>query len=791
MDRAARVFLRCSFVVLLLVTGLGIAPGARAEERSPATSADAVRSALVTAQGAILRGDQPAATASIDGAAKSAEPIIAAFGGQSAAGQRLAAGLDDARAAVANGDASGLAFARAEVWTAILAGAYERTLSAIASGDIATARAWLLVREFRASTKFSRPGADATLALRDLEQGVITPDAAIAAVKADLLDTYQANFDAALLAAGDALTSRIDARSAEYAGTIAGYWLMLAPSYEEQFGAEQRASIDMTVGALTTALASGDLAAAQSALPTVAGSLELFRAAPLSEEEQARRAGQLLLYLSLIPVEYGRGVKNGQVTSDIEIQEAQSFHDGAQAAFNDLRLPLNAQDPVKTAEVAAILTTLQTEIHAAARHESVADASTISDAAGQATATLKSLFPEEWVRPGGDADFDVIASLLDEMEKAIAARQYAQAESARLEAYAIYEVGPEKRLMGFAPGLAQKVEALFWQGNGETLGLSTLIATSATSTEIRATRLALDKALRDSQNRLGAGRPADGAIIFNAATIVFREGLEAVLILVSLMASMVGANQRFKKPLAIGAIGALIASAALFVLAKSLLASLGRYGEKLEAVVSLVAIGVLLLVMNWFFHKVYWTKWIAGHHARRRAILGGAAGQMIGLVALGVTSVFREGGETVLFLQALVLDAGTAVVIEGVLLGMAAVGVVGVLVFAMQKKLPHKKMLIVTGIMIAAVLVVMVGNTIHVFQVVGWAPITPIGTTQFPYWTGVWFGLFSTWEGVIAQAVAFVFVIGSYYLAEFQHGRSLAKLAASAPPVTSPTALQS
>ncbi len=69
--------------------------------------------------------------------------------------------------------------------------------------------------------------------------------------------------------------------------------------------------------------------------------------------------------------------------------------------------------------------------------------------------------------------------------------------------------------------------------------------------------------------------------------------------------------------------------------------------------------------MNWFFHKVYWTKWIAHHHTRRRVLIGGAAGQMLGLVILGFTSVFREGGETVLFLQASVLDAGTAVVIQG------------------------------------------------------------------------------------------------------------------------------
>ncbi len=77
--------------------------------------------------------------------------------------------------------------------------------------------------------------------------------------------------------------------------------------------------------------------------------------------------------------------------------------------------------------------------------------------------------------------------------------------------------------------------------------------------------------LADGQVRLGAGRPGDGAIVFNAATIVFREGLEAVLILASLMASMKGANAKFKRPMAVGAIGAFVATGVLFVLARSAL----------------------------------------------------------------------------------------------------------------------------------------------------------------------------------------------------------------------------
>jgi high-affinity iron transporter len=83
-------------------------------------------------------------------------------------------------------------------------------------------------------------------------------------------------------------------------------------------------------------------------------------------------------------------------------------------------------------------------------------------------------------------------------------------------------------------------------------------------------------------------------------------------------------------------------------------------------------------------------------------------------------------------------------------------------------------MLMVTGVMIVLVLVLVtvVGTTVHAFQIVGWAPITPIGTFQFPTWMGVWFGLFATWEGIVAQLAALVFVIGSYFAAEWSKDRS-------------------
>jgi len=60
----------------------------------------------------------------------------------------------------------------------------------------------------------------------------------------------------------------------------------------------------------------------------------------------------------------------------------------------------------------------------------------------------------------------------------------------------------------------------------------------------------------------------------------------------------------------------------------------------------------------------------------------------------------------------------------------------------------------------------MVGNTVHVMQAVGWLPISPLSGVTPPHWMSVWFGFYPTWQGILGQIGAAVFVIGSYILAE-------------------------
>ena len=761
---------RFLLILAALVALLAAPGGAAAQEQPPWQAAQRMQEALFTAQTDLLldeaaSGGRAAARAR---ALYRGELASALRTEAPAADRDVRAALRAAERAFAQEDQAALAAARGRLHTALLRGSYAVTVAAVRARDAARARDWLLLREFREATRFTRPGVDATIAVRNLASGESGPRKALLDVKKDLLDAYQASLSAELEQAVQAQERGFDARLAETSAKVAGLWLILAPEYESARGAAAREQADATFEELArTGLR--DPAAFPAAADAATAELEGFVAAPFTPEEQARRAAQLVRFLDLIPIEYRDGVDDGRVTVPFEIQEGIAFRDGAASAFADLEGEMAERDPRATAEVDATLEQLERYVEDAASGKKVVSEGDVEEAHERASGLLDELFPDEWKEEDTQSDFDLIALTLDRLEAAVAAGEYRQAEQARLEAYAFFEFGPELSLRSLAPGIVAHVEALVWFGIDGHEGLAKLIANHAPSRDVRETRLALDEALEDGAGTLGEGA-STATIVSNAAVIVFREGLEAVLILAAVMASLLGPARAQRKPMLIGAGLAIIASGITFVLAQTVLKSLARYGEKLEAVVGLVAIGVLLLVLNWFFHRVYWTEHISRFHKRRRKLLNVTAGglmsaQVFGFVLLGFSTVYREGFETVLFLQALQLSSGLWVVLEGVALGSLGVAAVAIATFVLERKLPYKKMLIVTGVLLTVVLIIMVGKTARIMQGVGWLPITPVDI-DVPYWMGLWLGIFPTVETIGAQIAAFAFVIGSYVLAE-------------------------
>jgi high-affinity iron transporter len=770
-------------VALAAMAALGAASASAASQ--PAwRAAEALRSGLFEAQSALIVGGPSQASRAIAAAragyARRLSPELRAA--DASADRDVRRALAAAARAARAGDDTRLAAARGAARAAVFRGAFAATLAAVDRGDARSARDWLLLREFRTATRFTRPGADATVAVAQLQRGRLTRAAAHAAVAKDLLDAYQARLRELLDDAARGEERDLPVRRAEAAAQADGYFAILASRYRQDRGAAALSGAEDAFAQLrATALAGGaSFTAARSA---AVGSLDGFTAAPFTAEEAARRAQQLLRFLALVPVEYGRGVRDRRVTLDFEVQEAVAFRTGAQGAFADLRDQLAKRDRARADAAAQGLDRLGVVVDAATkRREGVASADDVKALTARTEDALRTAMPDAWEAPTDESDYDLIAITLDRMEAAAGAGQFRQAEQARLEAYAFFEFGPERRLKAFDPGLALDVEGLVWFGSHGQPGLAKLIDRRAPRREIHEARLTLDGRLEDAAATLGDSA-SRATVVTNSAIIVFREGLEAVLILAAITASFVGVRRRLRRPVLVGAALGLAASVVTWVLAQTLLHSLERYGEKLEAIVGLLAIGVLLLITNWFFHRVYWSEWIGKFHRRRKRLeaAGFVSAQVLGLAVLGLTSVYREGFETVLFLQSLELSAGTATVLEGAGLGLAMTLAVAVITFALQRKLPYKRMLVVTGVLIGFVLVVMVGQTARTMQGTGWIPITPIDVDP-PYWLGLWFGVYPTWETIGAQLGAMVFVIGSYFLAqEVRVRRPRRRAAASAP----------
>jgi high-affinity iron transporter len=121
----------------------------------------------------------------------------------------------------------------------------------------------------------------------------------------------------------------------------------------------------------------------------------------------------------------------------------------------------------------------------------------------------------------------------------------------------------------------------------------------------------------------------------------------------------------------------------------------------------------------------------------------------------------------VLFLQSYNLRLGGGVVFKGALLGLLLSGMVALLTFVLQQRLPYRKMLITTGILLGVVLLVMVGEQAQEMQLAHWISRTEIPwlVNSIPAWVGMWFAVFPTYETLVAQGLAAVLVVGSYYAA--------------------------
>jgi high-affinity iron transporter len=257
------------------------------------------------------------------------------------------------------------------------------------------------------------------------------------------------------------------------------------------------------------------------------------------------------------------------------------------------------------------------------------------------------------------------------------------------------------------------------------------------------------------------------------AVLVFREGLESILVLAAILAGLRTRNQVYRRSIQAGIGMGLVAGVVTWFVAVSIVTDLTlNFGAlTVQAATGLLAVVVLVIVMNWYFHRVYWSGWISGHVRREQALVGrtdeitgtNSPRILLGLAALGFASVYRESVEIVLFLQSYYLRLGGSVVYYGAAGGLVLTIAAGWLTLVENSRLPYKKMLVATGVLLTGVLFVMVGEQVNEMQLAGWIGTTNIAWLgNIPGWASTWFSVFPNVETFLGQTLAILLVAGSY-----------------------------
>ena len=242
-----------------------------------------------------------------------------------------------------------------------------------------------------------------------------------------------------------------------------------------------------------------------------------------------------------------------------------------------------------------------------------------------------------------------------------------------------------------------------------------------------------------------------------AAVILLREGLEAMLVIAALAGYLTkaGAAHRIRALYAgaAAAVGASFVAAWLFAVLNS-----GDHSDVLEGVIILAAAALMLYVSGWLMVKQDprgWQDFLA--HKADRAL---SQDTVWAVGALAFLAVFREGAETVLFVNALAkTEAGwTAGLFAGLAAATVALAVLFYFINLIARKLPLRPLFIVTSAFLFAMAIKFIGEAVQEFQEQAIVPFTELKAA--PWLSAL--GLNPTLEAISIQLLVMLFVLATY-----------------------------
>ena len=273
------------------------------------------------------------------------------------------------------------------------------------------------------------------------------------------------------------------------------------------------------------------------------------------------------------------------------------------------------------------------------------------------------------------------------------------------------------------------------------------------SEEARASLLLIQQA----RDVLEAKTFSSGLTFALSSTIILREGLEAFLVIITILGIIRALKLKGAASWIHGGWIAAIASGILmWWAANSLFTFSGAQREIMEGAIALFAVVILLYVGFWMHSKSEAGKWQA--YVKNKIQKLASKENMIGLSVLSFIVVFREAFESVLFLSALSVEAGESHQLAfggGIISAFIVLAILSVLLLRFSKKLPITQLFKYSAIIIAILAVVLAGKGIHALQEAG-----TIGISNTPFNLRIdLLGVYPTWQSLASQLLIITVII--------------------------------
>jgi len=295
------------------------------------------------------------------------------------------------------------------------------------------------------------------------------------------------------------------------------------------------------------------------------------------------------------------------------------------------------------------------------------------------------------------------------------------------------------------PALAAKNNALFSEIE-KTMGDYRHAVSTNNLAQARATATRLQGLLSDAQGALDSSNDPLSTFI-GALTILLREGVEALLVVVAMLAFLKKAGRQDVLPYVhAGWIAALAGGALTWAVATYLVDLSGASREMTEGFSAIFAAVVLLAVGIWMHQKSLAGRWQAYVKDKLSSALNKRSAAMLFL--LSFVTVYREVFETVLFYVALWTEHNGVYLLAGLGTGIVILAVIAVLLLRSSAKLPISQFFAYSSALVAVLAVVLAGKGVAALQKVGFLDMTPVAVPRVEV-----LGIYPTAQTLAAQVL--------------------------------------